>query len=114
MTSEDIEGWRISLEGQVLEISGPGNLKIEIADFNPAQVTYDIWPDMDREPPVIWQVFCDYYVLSEKSKICLGYYFTEEPEVYLFTGCAFWLLPPEFAGQIFKVFLMGDTSCIGC
>lgn len=110
MISEAIEGWRISLEGQALEISGPGNLKIEIPHFVLSGVVVEGFVNLERDPPLYCKLGFSYFEVSGKCNIYLDYYFTGEPEAYLIVGCAHWVVPRRFAERLVHVFLMGDTS----
>ncbi|QUY45795.1 hypothetical protein HRE53_29410 (plasmid) [Acaryochloris sp. 'Moss Beach'] len=115
MLSEDIEGWRvglksetqIGLEFQTLEISGPGNLKIEIQRFVLSDVAIEGFVNLEKEPPLYYKLGFSYFEVANKCKVYLDYYFTGEPEAYLIVGCAHWVIPCKFAQKLVHVFLLG-------
>lgn len=118
MMSEDIEGWQVGLksetqvglEFQTLEISGPGNLKIEIQRFAPSEVVIEGFVNLERDPPLFHKLSCSYYEVVNKCNVYLEYYCTGESEVYLIVGCAHWVIPIPFAQQLVHIFLLGDAS----
>lgn len=122
MMSEDIEGWRVGLKSetqvglksQTLEISGPGNLKIELQRFKSVEVGIEGFVNLEMDPPDYYKFGCSYFEVVGKCRVCLDYYFTGEPEAYLFVGCAYWIIPCKFAQQLVHVFLLGDISHSWC
>lgn len=119
MMSEDIEGWQLGLksetqvgqEFQTLEISGPGNLNIEIQRFDRSEVGIEGFVNLERDPPQFYKLGCSYYEVANQCKVYLDYYFTGESEAFLIVGCAHWVIPLALAQQLVHVFLLGDTSC---
>ncbi|KAI9129552.1 hypothetical protein [Acaryochloris sp. CCMEE 5410] len=115
MKSDEIEGWRVGLksetqvgiESQTLEISGPGNLKIEIQRFKSVEVTIEGFVNLEMAPTKFFELSCKCYDSVNKCKVSLDYYFTGEPEAYLIVGCAHWVIPIPFAQQLVHVFLLG-------
>lgn len=122
MMSQEIEGWRVclksetqvGLEFQTLEITGPGNAKIEIQRFDLSGVAIEGFVNLEKEPPLYYKLGFSFYEVANKCKVYLDYYFTGEPEAYLIVGCAHWVIPLAFAQRLVHVFLLGDTSCTEC
>ena len=108
--SEDIEGWRVCHKNRTLEISGPGNLRIEIKRFVLSEVAIDGFVNLEVDPPDYYKLGCSYYEVANKCNVYLDYYFTGKLEAYLIVGCAYWVIPRQFAEQLVHVFLLGDTS----
>ncbi|MGR3280274.1 hypothetical protein ACSYAD_35060 [Acaryochloris marina NIES-2412] len=114
MVSDDVEGWRVGLKSetqvglkfQTVEISGPGNLKIEIQRFVRSDVAFEGFVNLEKEPPLYYKLGCSYFEVANKCNIYLDYYFTGEPEAYLIVGCAHWVIPCQFAQQLLHVFLL--------
>lgn len=117
MISEDIEGWRVGLKSEIqlgqkyqtLEITGPGNAKIEIQRFDRSDVAIEGFVNLEKEPPLYYKLGCSYHEVASQCKVYLDYYFTGESEAYLIVGCAYWLVPLAFAQRLIHVFLLGDT-----
>ncbi|MGR3280182.1 hypothetical protein ACSYAD_34585, partial [Acaryochloris marina NIES-2412] len=105
---------QIGLKFQTLEISGPGNLKIEIQRFVSSEVGIEGFVNLEKEPPLYYKLGCSFYEVASQCRVYLDYYFTGEPEAYLIVGCAYWVLPIAFAQQLVHVFLLGDTSRSKC
>ncbi|MGR3278500.1 hypothetical protein ACSYAD_25735 [Acaryochloris marina NIES-2412] len=122
MLSEEIEGWRVCLksetqvgqEFQTLEISGPGNLNIEIQRFDRSEVGIEGFVNLERNPPQFYKLGFSYYEVANKCNVYLDYYFTGDPEAYLIVGCAHWIVPLAFAEQLVHVFLLGDSISRSC
>ncbi|ABW31442.1 hypothetical protein AM1_A0324 (plasmid) [Acaryochloris marina MBIC11017] len=66
--------------------------------------------NLEVEPPDYYKLGCSYYEVANKCNVYIDYYFTSEPEAYLIVGCAYWVIPRQFAEQFIHVFLLGDAS----
>lgn len=82
--------------------------------FALSEVGTEGFVNLEMDQPGYYKLGCSYFEVAGKCNVYLDYYLTGEPEAYLIVGCAYWLIPRQFAEQLVHVFLLGDTSRIKC
>ena len=112
MMCDDMLGWRVVITNRPqtaeIRILGPGDLHIVIPDFSAKKLIHESSAVLGGDSSVMGSIGYTYPFPEGESDLNLDiYYLSSPPEAFLSMGCAFWVLPMEFAQQLIYVFLLG-------